>query len=144
MSRKEERLDDWRPCAPGELVHLAARLDAHHRLRRGKQLINRAVAVLVIGASALLVVGAFTRDRLPPLTCAECRSHFAEYHLHQLNEQPLDDQSLAQRMADHLARCEHCRAKFLAAYPDARLGAAPPGGAGALLAAASWLALAAG
>ena len=122
MRPLDETSDSWQPFAPGQFAHLAARLDAHHRLRRGKQLINRAVAGMVIVAAALLVANVFFRGPLAPLSCAECQTHFAEYRLHQTGEQPMADAELVERMAAHLAHCDRCRGKFLAAYPGAKLG----------------------
>ena len=124
MRPLDETSDSWQPCAPGQLAHLAARLDAHHRLRRGKQLINRAVAGMVVAAAVLLAANVYTRGPLAPLRCAQCQMHFAEYRLYQTGEQPMDDAELVERMAAHLAHCDRCRGKFLAAYPGAKFSAA--------------------
>jgi hypothetical protein len=139
MRPLDETSDSWKPFAPGQLAHLTASLDARHRLRRGKLLINRAVAGMVVAAAVLLVLNVYTRGPLAPLSCAQCRTHFAEYRLHQTGERPMDDAELAERMAAHLAHCDRCRAKFLAAYPGAKLSASARVHAGYAVVAATLL-----
>ena len=110
--------DAWTPCPAGELSHLAARLDAHGRIRRSKSVITRGVAMLLLVAAGLLVFSAGGADSL---SCEQCHSHFAKYHRHQTGQQLIADAGLVASIKEHLAHCEHCRRDFAAAYPDVSL-----------------------
>lgn len=113
--------DAWAPCPAGELSHLAARLDAHGRIRRSKAAITRGVVLLLLVGAGLLV---FSASGAGSISCEQCHSHFAEYHRHQTGQQLIADAGLVASIKDHLEHCEHCRRDFAAAYPDVSLDSA--------------------
>lgn len=125
MSKNTDQLDmpdAWGPCPAGELAHMAARLDAHRRIRTATRAISGSVAVMA-AAAVVLAFGFFKSPG--PISCQQCQSHFAEYYQHQTGQQDMEDAVLVRQMVEHLAHCPHCRSKYEAAYPELALNVHP-------------------
>ncbi len=119
MSDSPQQSDDWTNCPEGVLTSLGHRLRVDEARDQSAQVMRSVVALGV-----LVVVGAgtawwLTAPNLPgEITCAECHSHFAEYHGHLAGNATVDP-DLATSMAHHLEVCGACRAKFKQQFPGA-------------------------
>lgn len=117
MSDSPQQPDDWTNCPDGVLTSLGQQLRAAEARDQSAQVMRSVVAFGV-----LVVVGAGTAwwlnsPNLPAaISCAECHSHFAEYHDHLARDAAFDP-NLATSMAHHLEVCDVCREKFKKQFP---------------------------
>jgi len=112
---------DWGDCPQGELSRMVRKLDASRARGRTKKLVQTSLLGTLLVAAGVVVGGSLlTSNRVAGyggISCAECKSHFAEYHAHVTGAELLEDLGLATSMAGHLADCQSCKSRFDANYP---------------------------
>ncbi len=117
-----EDIGDWNDCPQGELSQMVCKLEASQTRARSKKLVQTGLLGTLLVAAGVVVSGSLLTSNgtrgYGGISCAECKSHFAEYHAHQTGSELLEDLGLATSMAAHLAECQSCRSRFNENYPD--------------------------
>ncbi|NOY29262.1 MAG: hypothetical protein GXP28_03515 [Planctomycetes bacterium] len=117
----QEGLGDWNNCPQGELSRMVRKLDASRARTRTKKLVQTSLLGMLLVAAGVVVSGSLLTSNSEGgyggISCAECKSHFVEYHAHITGSELLEDLGLASSMAVHLADCRFCQSRFNASYP---------------------------
>jgi len=120
MSSNQETYGDWNDCPQGELSRMVRRLDASKTSARNKKLVRTGMLSMLLVASGVVVSGSLLTPSsftYGGITCAQCKSHFAEYNGYMTGSALLEDMGLVKSMATHLASCPICRPRFNEMYP---------------------------
>jgi len=99
---------------------MVRRLNASKSRTRTKKLVQTGLLSMLLVASGVIVGGSLLTQNsftYGGITCAECKSHFAEYNGHVTGSELLENLGLATSMAAHLADCRSCRSRFHKNYP---------------------------
>ena len=126
---EDQSIDQWEPCAEGQLSQVVSRLKRAERAKRLRQLASTAMVSLVLFAVGTIVAGGFVFFQEPQvggIGCTECLAHAAEFRDHVTGVTLMADIELAGRIEEHLAKCDCCRAKFNDAYPGVTLAMMGP------------------
>ena len=119
MSDSPQQHDDWTNCPDGVLTSLGQRLRVEEARDQSAQVMRGVVAFGVLVVAGVGAAWWLNSPNLPvAITCAECHSHFDEYHNHLAGNAAVDP-DLAASMAQHLEECGVCRVKFEEQFPGA-------------------------
>ena len=121
--RDRSTLSDWSECPQGELSQMVRHLSASQARARNRKLVQTGVVSMVLVACGVVVVGSLTNRggggsfTFGGITCAECASHFAEYHGYLTDSKEFGTPELVASMTTHLGSCPICQSRFNETYP---------------------------
>ena len=95
-------------------------LNASKARARTKKLVRTGLMIMLLVAGGVVVGESLltqNNSRYGGISCAECKSHFAEYNGHVTGRELLENLDLVSSMAAHLASCQSCQFQFNENYP---------------------------